>query len=1032
MKRLLIIVACILVFNYTIIADELIDSITYYAKQIAAAEQVSDQVAKREGYKNLLRVYKELADDVSQDTIYAGIATQYGLLCGEAEEFSTAIEVTTEALAILKNVVGENNPLYASIQGDVAYYYSGMENYEKAIQYASIAVKTTKETSGVEDPNYVLLVNDLAAYYSYNGNYEVAAQVCKEVVDIYRNNRGDGDVDYIFALRELAFYYYQSGHPDKTALYAGEAIELLKKNQSLDYDEIVIILSYLIRSHFLLGNYAETIYFGSVINQVAKSTDLSNYPDYALALSVVANAYCYLRNYEVALPLATQAVDILKNTIGTENSDYATALNILSICHDKLGEVNSAIQFATEAMEIRKRVLGQDHHDYAISLINLASYYSELGIYHVSIKLGTEAVENLKKSRSTNDIDYAKSLFHLAGTYSELKNYDESIQLYLEASEIIKQTFGSENPDYAMILLELIKTYVLQKDFLKDSNRAKPLIKDYLQITKKNVLNAFSGLTAAERHVYWTDYSEKLNSVLPIIIFLSQTPDATSLLYDYIALFSKGLLLSTEIEVSKLIQDSGDQEALKMFNELKQNRQILNKQYSKPIAQRQIDCDSLERTNSSLERQLMNRVKEFGDYSKNLSITWQDVQTQLDDSDIAIEFFSFLGGGASKTYAALTLCKNDTAPVFTPLFLETSLLKASGDDNTYHTVKVDSLVWGPLSCRLHGKSNVYFSASGMLHNIGIEYLPSMEEKDCYRLSSTRELVTHQPSTSIANAMLYGDIDYDATYASIETSTPVPIREYAMNIASSQNRGLFDYRSMKYGVTSLPGTRIELEDVSVLMKEHRTSYEALTGVQASEESFKALSGKRKSLLHISTHGFYYNSQNLNKLSGHLRNTLVGNDRPENLEDQSLLRCGLCLAGANQALTGKSQPSEGQGDGILNALEIAQTDLRGLDLVVLSACQTALGDVTQGEGVFGLQRGFKKAGAKSILMTLWNVEDLTTQLLMVEFYRNYLSGKSKHESLRKAQQYVRDYTDEKGNKLFDDPHYWAGFILLDALD
>ena len=119
-------------------------------------------------------------------------------------------------------------------------------------------------------------------------------------------------------------------------------------------------------------------------------------------------------------------------------------------------------------------------------------------------------------------------------------------------------------------------------------------------------------------------------------------------------------------------------------------------------------------------------------------------------------------------------------------------------------------------------------------------------------------------------------------------------------------------------------------------------------------------------------------------------------------------------------------------LLTAKEIADVDLRGLDLVVLSACQTGLGDISQGEGVFGLQRGFKKAGAKSILMSLWNVDDLTTQLLMVEFYRNYLAGKSKQESLRNAQQYVREYKYENGNKLFDNPRYWAGFILLDALD
>ena len=230
--------------------------------------------------------------------------------------------------------------------------------------------------------------------------------------------------------------------------------------------------------------------------------------------------------------------------------------------------------------------------------------------------------------------------------------------------------------------------------------------------------------------------------------------------------------------------------------------------------------------------------------------------------------------------------------------------------------------------------------------------------------------------------------------------------------------------MRYGVAPLPGTRVELDEVSALLKPQGVTFDALTGTKASEESFKALSGQHKSLLHISTHGFYYSDEDVNNLNDHLQMMLIGDNRPTHFEDKSLIRCGLCFAGANQTLSGDSQPSVGQGDGILNALEIAQTDLRGLDLVVLSACQTALGDITQGEGVFGLQRGFKKAGAKSILMSLWNVDDEVTQLLMTEFYRGWTSGMTKTAALRNAQAIVK--------QKYPDPRHWAAFILLDALD
>ena len=132
----------------------------------------------------------------------------------------------------------------------------------------------------------------------------------------------------------------------------------------------------------------------------------------------------------------------------------------------------------------------------------------------------------------------------------------------------------------------------------------------------------------------------------------------------------------------------------------------------------------------------------------------------------------------------------------------------------------------------------------------------------------------------------------------------------------------------------------------------------------------------------------------------------------------------MAGANNALSGKEIP-EDIDDGILTASEIANLDLRGTDLVVLSACQTGMGDIG-GDGVFGLQRGFKKAGVNSILMSLWDVDDEATQILMTSFYQNYLKGMSKQEALLQAQKSVRETPG------FEDPEYWAAFILLDALN
>jgi CHAT domain-containing protein len=185
------------------------------------------------------------------------------------------------------------------------------------------------------------------------------------------------------------------------------------------------------------------------------------------------------------------------------------------------------------------------------------------------------------------------------------------------------------------------------------------------------------------------------------------------------------------------------------------------------------------------------------------------------------------------------------------------------------------------------------------------------------------------------------------------------------------------------------------------------------------------------MHIATHGFFLTEEEAEK-SKFARSEMElmtegGQNAGRSLEDKSMTRSGLLFSGCNHAFRHEQIP-EGEEDGILTAQEIAMLDLRGLDLVVLSACQTGLGDVISGEGVLGLQRGFKKAGAKTILMSLNKVDDEATRILMVEFYRNLMNGKTKRQSLQDAQHYLRKVDNGK----YDDPRYWASFIMLDGLN
>ena len=348
-----------------------------------------------------------------------------------------------------------------------------------------------------------------------------------------------------------------------------------------------------------------------------------------------------------------------------------------------------------------------------------------------------------------------------------------------------------------------------------------------------------------------------------------------------------------------------------------------------------------------------------------------------------------------------------------------------------------------------------------MYNIAIESLSNIDgeglisdKHNFYRLSSTRELAVTKDKNAIKEAALYGGLKYDTdTKQMVEDS-----ERYQRTTRDFELFNIADSLNLRNGAAYLPATKVEAEDINQSLKKTSIHSSLFTESIGTEASFKDLSGKKINLLYIATHGGYWAESEV-KMRDHLNFLQLGTDNtPCYVEYKAMTRSGLLLAGANNALMGKPLPKNVE-DGILTAKEIATLDLRGLDLVVLSACQTGLGEIT-GYGVLGLQCGFKKAGANTLMMSLWKVDNNATQMLMSKFYEYLIAGKSKYESLREAQRYVREYEEEmkikddekksynanqkeqtqrqqtekvyKKSKPYQDPKYWTAFILLDGIN
>ena len=400
-------------------------------------------------------------------------------------------------------------------------------------------------------------------------------------------------------------------------------------------------------------------------------------------------------------------------------------------------------------------------------------------------------------------------------------------------------------------------------------------------------------------------------------------------------------------------------------------------------------------------------LKEVNDEFANLH--WGDVANQLNDDEACVEFVKYTADGYSWSdnvprphYAALVLQHKAPAPVFVDLFDEEELtdmynLQPKSYDNEIG-LTLYSKIWGKLEQYIDGNNKVFFSPMGLLNLINVELLTdstgmtAAERFNLYRVSSTRNLLTRDDNRDFHSVAMFGGVDYEKA------------QEYNEMLVSMNTRGNWAY---------LQNTLLEVEQIEDLLKGSSVDVATHTGSFATEGAFKQLDGTQANVVHIATHG-YYIPQTQRTSVPYFSNS----ESTANIQDE-LFYSGLILSGGQKAWTGSTFKPDNN-DGILTAYEISKLDLHNVNLVVLSACETGLGD-NLFDGIFGLQRAFKKAGVSSILMSLWKIDDRATSEYMSLFYEKLVGGCSIHDA------YIGTVLAMK--KKYPDANYWASFVLLD---
>lgn len=1028
-----------------------------YLEVATALAMIYTKVDKYDLSNELLNSCLQIYDEINEtdESLKINIYTFLGENCYYTFNYKEAENYYVAALEILNKNPKENETFYHGLHTSLAYSYRRSGNAQKAQETIGELITWYEENNLTQTLQYLDALGSMSEFYP-DIEYEKSIDVCKKILEECEKIEEDTREVKTYAFQQIGLSYLTANNYPEAIKYTEMAMSLREQTLGKESSQYISCLLNLATAYTGLDDLIKSMEVCQQGYDICKSVWGPDHVETASVLNFMAYNYYILGDYDNALKYGTQVVEIRKGVLGEENILYAESLNNLSLYKAVKGEYEEAANLCSQALEIYETSLPENSYQIPTALTNICRYKYNAGDYDGSITCGWQAAEKYEKISGNKSETYLLALIRIANAEYYKDNYSEALKLLMRVKEVLEETNSKMGKAYKECLQELPYYY----NYFGMEKELTDCVLEHSEILNTKLKYIFSNSTKNNRQIFWN--GEKFWFTRAIAFAAKYRSDELLSNGYNCVLTSKGLLLSTDTEFSEIIKNSDDAETIRMYDELTKLTDRLTKLYDTPDGERDADVESLEQEVQELEKKLIARSKNFGDYTHNMSIRWNDIEKNLKANDIAFEFITYELMNR-KEYAVLAIEKGAKSPKMITLCTEDELKKIS-PRRYYNTKELSNLIWKPLEPLIQGKKNIYFSPADELYNIAIESLPHYSEEgvisdyyNLFRLSSTRELALEKDKSKKKDAALFGGMQYDTdpSYLADDMRKYPGLRSMGSSLAES-----VDSLNLRGGAAFLPQTATEIDNIAASFKRSAISPLFYKGLDGSEASFKSLSGKNINIIHIATHGFYWTESEAQETGLQLYSADQGGGS-RNSEDKALTRSGLLFSGANNLLRGNMIPEDVE-DGILTAKEISQLDLQGLDLAVLSACQTGLGEIT-GDGVFGLQRGFKKAGANSLLMSLWKVDDTATQMFMSQFYQNLLAGESKRESLRLAQKYVREYEEEievaeesdmtasqkrKSQRMneetepvaveiirrkpFKDPIYWAAFVLLDALN
>jgi CHAT domain-containing protein/Tfp pilus assembly protein PilF len=987
---------------------------------------------------------------------------------------TTDARLAREHVKTLKGLsAADRQTLQSAIQANrqvVKLYQAG--RYTDALEVADQTRDARERILGPDHPDMAVSLNNVAMLYESQGNHAAAEPLFKRALEITEKAFGPGHPEVSVSLNNLAgLYYSESNLTDAEPLFQ-RALKIAKKAFGPDHSRTATSLNNLAVLYLDQGNYAAAEPLHQRALKIREKVLGPEHPSTATSLNNLAALYELQGNHAAAEPLFQRALEIREKALGPDHPDVAVSLNNLATLYKSQGHYGTAEPLYRRALETKEKALGVDHPETATSLNNLASLYEFQGHDVTAEPLYRRALEIREKALGPDHLDTATCLNNLAGLYLSRGNYAAAEPLFKRTLKILENALGPDHPNTAVCLGNV--GYLEWRRGCVDA--ARPLFARCLAIQIGQLERTAAVQTEQQQFLMAKDAAHHLSGWLSVTA--NNHESSASATWRYVLVW-KGLTTTRQLTLRRALKDDPTYAAFRRVSH-QLSTLTLNPPLPPSSPQALVAWNerapelrhawedqraAMEREHERLEKELAQKWALFREEQRQRQVTPQAVQSALSGVsghaalvDVLEYFHRGKADEPSESRIAAFIARGDRDVLRVELGAAKSIAdlierwrKSFGqsEDSRQAARELRRRLWQPLGEHLEGCDTVLISPDGQLIQFPWGALPGKEpgtyllEERAIALIPTPQLLpatlAEEPRRPAADdpVLLVGDIDFDAEPMAADQAG----REHEPTIDLGLVGGL------NPPARALEGTREEIDEIGKLRRTvfgARTALSELTKEQATESALNESAPKARHL-HIATHGYFEEVHVPRGIE------LASNDRglrasptsfsalDQQAESMPLVRSGLLLASVN-----RPRPSMVE-DGKWTALEIGALDLSGVDMVVLSACDTGVGTIVGGEGVLGLQRSFHAAGARSCVTSLWKVDDVATQLLMVEFYRNLWEKKlGKLEALRQAQLSMlrggkarllasaKSRGLELPEPLPDDsndvpPYYWAAFVL-----